>query len=97
MNFKNSSSYVQRQIDQMLRLYRKFSKIYVNNTIIFFITFDEHVKYLRQIFRLFQQKCVNLTFIKSFLNYLFIILLNQRIDNLNLSISKEKVIIITFL
>ena len=96
MNFKNSSSYVQRQTNQMLRLYKKFSKIYINDIIIFFKIFDEHVKHLRQIFWLFQQKRVNLIFIKSFLNYLSIILLSQRVDNLNLSISKKK-IVITFL
>ena len=97
MNFKNLSSYVQRQTNQMLRLYKKFSKIYMNDIIIFFKTLDEYVKYLRQIFRLFQQKRVNLIFIKSFLNYLLIILLSQQIDNLNLSISKKIIIVITFL
>ena len=97
MSFKNSSLYVQRQTNQMLRSYREFSKIYINDIIIFFKTFNEHVKHLRQIFRLFQQKRVNLTFIKSFLNYSFITLLNQRVNNLNLSISKKKIVIITFL
>ena len=80
----------------MLRLYKKFSKIYINDIIIFFKILDEYMKHLRQIFRLFQQKHVNLIFIKSFLNYLLIILLSQRINSLNLLISKKK-IVITFL
>ena len=97
INFKDLSSYVQRQTNQMLRLYKKFSKIYINDIIIFFKILDEYMKHLRQIFWLFQQKRVNLISIKSFLNYLSIILLSQRIDNLNLLISRKKIIVITFL
>ena len=97
MNFKKSSFYVQRQTNQMLRFYQKFSRVYMNNIIIFFKTFKKYMKHLRQIFRLFQQKRVSLIFIKSFLNYLFIILLNQRVDNLKLSTFEKKMIIITFL
>ena len=48
----------------------------MNDIIIFFKILDEYVKHLRQIFQLFQQKRVNLIFIKSFLNYSLIILLN---------------------
>ena len=97
MNFKSSSSYVQRQTDQMLRLYRDFFRVYMNDIIIFSKTLKEHIAHLRQIFQLFASKRVNLALNKSFLNYSFIMLLEQRVDNLDLSISIEKITIIIFL
>ena len=97
MNFKNSSSYVQRQIDQMLRSYRDFFRVYMNDIMIFSKILKEHIVHLRQIFQLFASKRVNLTLNKSFLNYSFIMLLEQRVDSLDLSISAEKITIITFL
>ena len=53
MSFKNSSSYMQRQTNQILRFYQKNLKVYMNDIIIFFKILDEYVKHLRQIFRLF--------------------------------------------
>ena len=97
MNFKNSSFYIQRQIDQMLRLYREFSRVYMNDIIIFSKILKEHIVHFRQIFQLFASKRVNLVFNKSFLNYSFIMLLEQRVDSLDLSISIEKITTITFL
>ena len=97
MNFKNSSFYVQRQTDQMLRSYRDFSRVYMNDIIIFSKILKKHIAHLRQIFQLFASKRVNLTFNKSFLSYSFIMLFKQRVDSLDLSISIEKIAIITFL
>ena len=97
MNFKNSSFYVQRQTDQMLRSYRDFSRVYMNDIIVFSKTLKKHIVHLRQIFQLFANKRVNLTLNKSFLNYSFIMLFEQRVDNLDLSTSIEKITIIIFL
>ena len=97
MNFKNSSSYVQRQTNQMLRSYRKFSRAYMNDIIIFFKTLKKHINHFRQIFQLFQKRRVNLTFIKFFLKYFFITLLSQKIDNFELFIIAKKIAIITSL
>ena len=48
-------------------------------------------------FTLFRQRRINLNFKKSFLNYSFIILLEQRVDSLNLFTSEKKLAaIITF-
>ena len=43
MRFKDVSLYVQRQIDIMLRLYKAFAKIYVNDIIIFNKSLKEHI------------------------------------------------------
>ena len=50
MNFKNSSSYVQRQIDQMLRSYREFSRVYMNDIIMFSKILKKHIVHFKQIF-----------------------------------------------
>ena len=90
MNFKNSSSYVQRQTNQMFRFYRQFSRVFIDDIVIFFYILKKHFQHLNQIFDFFINKRVNLTSIKSFLNYFFIILLKQRVDNLELFIFEKK-------
>ena len=81
----------------MLRFYREFFRVYMNDIIIFSKILKKHVVHFKQIFRLFINKRVNLISNKSFLNYSFIMLFEQRIDNFDLSISIEKITIITFL
>lgn len=72
-------------------------KIYVDDIIVFFNTFVEHLTYLRIIFALFRRKKINIIFIKFFLDYLFVTFLNQKINNLKIFISKNKIIAITSL
>ena len=36
MKYKNSSTYVQRQIDRLLREQKKYVRVYVNDIVIFF-------------------------------------------------------------
>ena len=69
MSFKNSSLYVQRQTDKLLRSFRAFARVYVNDIVIFSKTLEEHLNHLRQMFKLFIEKCVNLALIKFFLAY----------------------------
>ena len=85
---------MQKQTNQMLKSFRDFSRIYMNNIIIFFKTLNKYIRYFRLIFQLFQIKKVNLTFIKLFLTYSLIILLKQRVDNLKILIFEKKIAII---
>ena len=66
----------------------------MNDIIIFFKILNEHVEHFRKIFRLFQKRRINLTSIKFYLSYSFIILLRQKIDSLKLFIIVEKITII---
>ena len=95
MNYKNSSSYVQRQTNKLLRSYKVFAKAYVNDIIIHFDTLSEHITHLRILFKMFRRKRISLTTIKSFLTYLSIILLKQRVDNLNMFTIAKKIAVIT--
>ena len=94
MKYKDSSSYVQRQTNVMFKFYKKFIKIYVDDIIIYSRILIEHIIHLIKIFDLFRVKRVNLTFIKFYLKYSSIILLNQRIDSLNMFISTKKIVVI---
>ena len=97
MSYKKSSFYVQRQTDKLLRSYKKFIWIYVNDIIIYSRTLKEHLNHLIIIFQLFRNKRVNLTSTKFYLNYSSVILLSQRINNLNMFIFAKKIIAITSL
>ena len=97
MRYKGSSSYVQRQTNKILRPLRDFVRAYVDNMIAFSKTLTQHLKHLRRIFELFQQRRISLNLKKSFLNYSSVILLGQRVNSLDLFTSKEKLTVITSL
>ena len=94
MNYKNSFSYVQRQTNKLLRSYKQFAKTYVNDIIVHFKILQKHLKHLRTLFQMFRTKRINLIVTKSFLAYSFVILLNQRVDNLNMFTTIEKIVAI---
>ena len=71
----------------MLRLFKEFIKTFINDIIVFSYILLEYLRYLRQIFKLFYNKRVSLSLIKFFINYSSIILLDQRVNNLEISIS----------
>ena len=81
MKFKNSILYVQKKLDGFLRLYRHFAKCYIDNIIIFFRSAKEHFQYLKTIFALFARFKIILKSKKSYLNYLSIILLEQKMND----------------
>jgi hypothetical protein len=51
MGYKNSSSYVQRQTDLMLKNLRDFVRAYMNDIVIFSKTLDDHLLHLREVFQ----------------------------------------------
>ena len=50
INFRNSSIYVQRKINQLLRKYRVFARVYVNDVVIFNKILKKHIQHLTMIF-----------------------------------------------
>ena len=90
MKYKNFSAYVQRQINRLLRRFRRFARIYVNDIVIFSKTIEKHVVYLRSIFDMLQHNNIFIKFNKVFLNYSFVILLNQKMNSFDLFINVEK-------
>ncbi len=94
ISYKNSSSYVQRQTNLMLKNLRVFVKAYMNDIIIFFKILNDHFVHLRKIFQRLWHYNVALNSKKIFLRYLFIILLRQIINALRLITAKEKLVAI---
>ena len=67
MGFKNSSIYVQRQIDKLLRDFRSFAKAYIDDIVIFSNTLKEHLNHLQQVFALFEKYNIAIKSFKIFL------------------------------
>ena len=94
MGYRNSFIYVQRIINKILRSYRHFCRVYVDNIVIFFTSLKEHLSHLRFIFLTFEKMNIHLLSRKSFLDYSFIQLLNQKVDVLKLTTAEKKFIVI---
>ena len=95
MSYKNSSIYVQRQIDRLLRKFRRFARVYVDDIVIYFKIVEKHAQHLRFVFSMLRQNNIFIKFSKIFLDYSFVRLFDQKIDSFELSISEEKLKIIT--
>ena len=66
IKFKNFFAYVQKQIDFMLKNFREFAKIYIND-IVFFSTFlNQHIEHLNKNFQRFFKYDIILNFKKFF-------------------------------
>ena len=94
MKFKNSSFYVQRKINNLLRVFRVFARAYVNDIVIFNHTLKKHFVHLHQIFQLFEFYDINFSFKNFFFDYFTIALLNQKIDAFEFIIVANKLIVI---
>ena len=95
MKYKNSLVYVQRQINRLLRFYRRFVKAYVDDIVIYSKTLKEHFIHLRKIFDMLDSNNISIKSKKAFIDYFTIHLLNQKINSLKLIIAKEKLKIIS--
>ena len=94
MNYKNSSIYVQRQIDYILWKHHNYVWTYVDNIIIFFKFLQKHVIHLTEIFNILNANNIIIKFEKAFLNYFTMQLLNQKVNFFKLVIAKDKLRII---
>ena len=94
MKFKNSFAYVQKQTDFMLKNFRDFVKIYIND-IVFFSTFlNQHIEHLNKNFQRFFKYDVILNFKKSFFEYSSIILFDQIVNVFEMITSEKKFAVI---
>ena len=75
MDYRNSFVYVQKMIDRILRLFRHFCKIYVDDIVIFSTSLQKYIKYFIIIFQTFFDINIHLTFVKVFLGYFSVQLL----------------------
>ena len=95
MKYRNSLAYVQRQNDDLLRKFQIFVRIYIDDIVIFSKILNEYIRYLDEMFRLFEKLNIALKVFKTYLSYSFISFLDQKIDILDLIIAKNKLVAIT--
>ena len=95
MSFRNNSTYVQRQINRILREYRFFVKIYMNDIVVFNHILKKHLRQFNQIFSLFAKLNITLKSYKTYLSYFIISLLKQKINRFELSTTQKKLIVIS--
>ena len=91
MKFKNSVLYVKKKMNEFLRPYRYFARYYINNIIIFSHIAKEHFQHLKIIFAFFTRLKIILKLKKSYLNYLLIILFEQRVDDFEFIIIEKRI------
>ena len=90
MKYRNSSVYVQRQIDRFLRFCRSFVRIYINDVIIFFKIKKNHFVHLKKVFQIFRKCNISIKSIKIFFAYFSIQFLNQKMNSLKLIMNENK-------
>lgn len=69
MKFKNISSYVQRQIDNIFRKFKDFCRIYIDNIVIVNKTLNKHIEHFHKIIELFNRLHINLLSTTFFVEY----------------------------
>src|SRR5436190_22052927 len=90
MRFINSIIYVQQQLDNKFRNFQEFCRVYIDNIIIISTTLKKHLKHFNKIFDKFAELHISLTFSKFYIDFLNIKLLEQQVDNFNMSTSETK-------
>lgn len=90
IKFKNISLYVHREIDYILRKFKEFCRIYIDDIVIFSRTLNKHIEHFYKIFNLFNRFYINLSSTKSFFEHFTIQLLNFKVNVFDLFTIKEK-------
>ena len=75
MSFRNIFAYIQRQIDVILRQYRVFARVYIDDIVVFNKILKKHLKHLTKMFELFRRLNIALKSFKTFLKYFIVVLL----------------------
>ena len=91
MSYQIFSIYVQWQIDKMLKIFRNFARVYVNDIVVFSKFYDKHLFYLQSVFELFLKNKIFINLTKVFIDFSSVKLLNQNVNFLKLFISEKKI------
>src|SRR6266496_5012926 len=89
MNYQESSSYAQHMMNMIFKSHKFFTHCYIDDIIIFLKILKNHLKHLNIIFSLFDKMRITFKEVKTHLNYSSIILLNQQVDDFDMTFSKK--------
>ncbi|OQD70266.1 hypothetical protein PENDEC_c025G06138 [Penicillium decumbens] len=90
----NSVAYVQRQMDNMLRLFREWCRAYVDDVVVVSDTFEEHLARLHTVFSTFADFNVCLDPKKAWIAFPTLTLLGKEIDSLGMTTKVDKLLAI---
>src|SRR5436190_15321079 len=76
MNYQEFSLYTQCMMNMIFRSYKFFICCYINDIVIFLKILKNHFKHLNTVFNLFDELKIIFKEVKTYLDYLLIILLN---------------------
>src|SRR5436305_11881862 len=83
-NYQKSSSYAQHMMNMIFKSHKFFVCCYIDDIIIFLKILKNHFKHLNIIFNLFDKMRIIFKKVKTHLDYLSIILLNQQVDDFDM-------------
>ena|SRR5437773_5973387 len=89
INYQKSSSYAQCMMNMIFKFHKFFICCYIDDIIIFSKILKNYFKHLNTVFNLFNELKITFKEVKTHLNYLLIILLNQQIDDFDMISSKK--------
>ena len=91
IGYRNSPTYMQRFIDQLLRAYAHFARTFINDIVIYSDSLEDHLGHLETIFGTFCKKNIAIAPTKSFVGYPGVKLLGFHVDSFSLTTTREKV------
>src|SRR5438034_8398442 len=80
--------------NKILQSYKDFAQSYIDDLIIFSKTLKDHKRHFSIIFSLFDKFEISLNRVKTYLEYSFIILLDQQVNRFGMIISEKQIVII---
>src|SRR6266480_1618687 len=81
-------------MNKILQSYKDFAQLYINDLIIFSKILKNHKKHFSIIFFLFDKFEISLNRFKTYFRYLFIIFLDQQVNEFDMTISEKQIVII---
>jgi len=91
-SYKNGPSIFQRVMQNILAPFLWiFALVYIDDIVIFSLTFEDHISHLDQVFKAIEKSGVTLAVTKCHFGYQSLLLLGQKVSRLGLSTHKEKV------
>src|SRR5436190_14974726 len=94
MNYQEFLSYAQHMMNMILCFHKFFVCYYINDIVIFSKTLENHLQHLNMIFSLFNRLEITFKRIKTHLYYSSIILLDQQVDDFDITFSKKQIMIL---
>ena len=91
INYQKSSLYMQHMMNMILQSHKFFMYCYINDIVIFLKILQNHFQHLNMMFNLFDKLKIMLKKVKIHLEYLLIILLDQQVDDFDMTFLKKRI------